>query len=180
MLAGPSSLDGCDTAPQPYSIQNYDPAFTYTVTSSGSVRHLFDATTGELSVRTNGRTTGPGQLTVRAANSCGSSSRTVSISVSACTTYRYTVYPNPAQEEVTVADEPTAARSVSASATTASHGTTPEFEVTLYNGQGQPVHQGRSQGRRFRLSLHQFPAGLYQLHVGQGTQVERHTLQVTH
>ncbi|WP_426493371.1 T9SS type A sorting domain-containing protein [Hymenobacter sp. 102] len=175
-LDGPTELTDCDPAGT-YQITPFDPSLQYTITSSGRVRHRTLQPDGSFLVFA--QATGTGEVRVTAANACGTRLTSLRINVTSCGYTYYTVYPNPAQDEATVQAtdaEATAARSAPAGQPAEA----PEFEVTLYNGQGQVVYQGRSQGRRARLPLRQLPAGLYQLHAGQGAQQERHTLQVTH
>jgi Secretion system C-terminal sorting domain/PKD-like domain len=175
-LDGPGELTDCDPAGT-YQITPFDPSLQYTITSSGRVRHRTLQSTGRFQVFA--QATGTGEVRVTAANACGTRLTSLRISVTSCGYTYYSVYPNPAQDEATVQAtdaEATAARSAPAGQPAEA----PEFEVTLYNGQGRVVYQGRSQGRRARLPLRQLPAGLYQLHAGQGAQQERHTLQVTH
>ncbi|RIY07912.1 T9SS C-terminal target domain-containing protein [Hymenobacter rubripertinctus] len=96
------------------------------------------------------------------------------VQVPGCQGYYFTVYPNPAQEEVTVASQSAAARLTEARTTVAS-----DFDVTLYNGQGKALRQGRSQNGQLRLNLRGLRPGLYQIRARQGNKWENHQLQIT-
>lgn len=89
------------------------------------------------------------------------------------------MYPNPAQQEVTISLQSTAARGAGVGTAPTAATDTPDFEATLYNGQGQAMWQGRSKNAELRLNLRGLRPGLYQLRTGKGSQWENHQLQVT-
>ncbi|AHJ99762.1 T9SS type A sorting domain-containing protein [Hymenobacter swuensis] len=133
------------------------------------MRHKPLSRDGSFAVLTYGA--GYGEIRITATNACGSTGSTLPVTVTQCDySPSYTVYPNPARDEATVvATEPApAARAITA----------PGFDVVLYNEQGRRVYQGRSQHGQAKLPLRELPAGLYQLHAGQGNRQERHTVQV--
>ncbi|RTQ48495.1 T9SS type A sorting domain-containing protein [Hymenobacter gummosus] len=111
-------------------------------------------------------------VVIEATGTCPGSPTPVRLTTAVLVTYApgcanqrpaYAVYPNPAQEELTIEESQRAA-----------------FQATLYDGQGQPRRQQQAPQGRLRLDTRALPAGLYHLQLRRGNRTEQRQIQVTH
>lgn len=156
-------------------ITNYDPSLTYATSGNGVM-----AVNASGFFQLRGYVQGYNAYAVRASNNCGTASTTNAyVNFGPC--YRFTVYPNPADEEVSVYqdDSSVGASAQFASATTGAEGDAP-IAVRLYDSYGQlRLEQLGSAQAGVRLATAALPAGLYVVHIIQGgVVVSRQQLQV--
>jgi len=163
-----------------FNILNYDPLLTYTSTGT-----LGGASSGRFRVK--GR---PGSsraaFTITVTNACGSVSTSSSASFPDCG-YRYEAYPNPADDQLTVAQtdstgtqRTTAARGTAAASASSTAPSTP-YTVRLFDSYGVQQAQQATTTPTLSLPTGALPTGLYLLHIEvNGAVVERRRLQITH
>jgi hypothetical protein len=158
-------------------IVNYDPLLRYTVRGAGVS-----------AIRPDGlfRVKVP-SYTISVTNTCGTISTTGYVEFNPCSSaLQYSVYPNPANNAVTVeqTDSTTAlrgqaAREASAVASSPSPGT--PYTVRLYDGYGVQLIQQATTTPTLQLNTGTLPTGLYLLHIeAAGVIIERRRVQITH
>jgi hypothetical protein len=182
VVSGPSEVYDCSAGGPTFFIDNYNTALSYTFTASPQIQ-LRPFRSGIIYSLT--RRTGAGYITVTATNDCGTSLSTqFDFTVVPCTAY--TVYPNPADDQLTVEQtdststpRPAAARG--ASATTSSTVASTPYTVRLFDGYGVQRAQQATTTPSLSLPTGGLPTGLYLLHIEVGgTVVERRRMQITH
>lgn len=170
--------DMCYSNTAYFDITNYDPALTYTIQAAGA-RGIIDPG----GFRLKG---GSGHIpfTLTVTNGCGTRAISGDITYDC---YRYTAYPNPADDQLTVEQTDStgtprgpAARGATAAASGSVAPSTP-YTVRLFDSYGVQQAQQATTTPTLQLSTGTLPTGLYLLHIEVGgAVVERRRLQITH
>lgn len=165
-----------------YIINNYNPYLTYTGTGLAGISY------GRFRVK-GGSGTQTRAFTVTATNDYGTTSISDVADFTNCPYgLRYTAYPNPADDALTVeqtdstgTQRPTAARGAAATTTNSSTAPSTPYTVRLFDSYGVQQVQQATTSPTVQLATGSLPTGLYLLHseVG-GVMVERRRLQITH
>jgi hypothetical protein len=156
-----------------FQITNYDPLLTY---------HVSVPIPGPLRIGTGVRSDGTfvvnvccdgGVVTVTATSSCGTTSSQSDVIYVPCEMARYTLFPNPATNEVLIQQSPETASNRGASAGTIS-------AVQVYDSYGKlRLEQAASNTTAIHLRTDKLPAGLYTVHILHGREIiDRQKLQI--
>ncbi|MEJ7692691.1 T9SS type A sorting domain-containing protein [Daejeonella sp.] len=114
-------------------------------------------------------TTSP--FTVRGVNACGiGDGYTIYVSTENCSMLRYSIYPNPAADEIRVSSS---AKSVP---------NTKDYEIRLYNEGGKVLKSLRSNPKvsETRMNTQDIPNGTYFLHIIEGKEVTKKQIIINH
>lgn len=165
--------DMCYSGTAYYTITNYDPALTYTIRAVGASGFLDPG-----GFRLKRSRSGYVSFTLSVSNSCGTSTADGEVEFNCDGQRSYAVYPNPAADELTVAQTDNASASRSTASTMAA--STP-FTVRLYDTYGALHLKQASTTPTVNLAVATLPAGLYLLRIeADGATVESRQIQITH
>ena len=171
--------DVCYSQTAYYNITNYDPSLTYTIRASGSNAYFCGN-----SFRLKGFRSQQISFTLTASNSCGTTSTQGELTVDC--SGNFTVYPNPANEEVAVYQTDSPAGATAQLANTRTPAATAEAQadapitVRLYDNYGQlRLERAGNALAGVRLPTAALPAGFYVVQILRGgAVVSRKQLQV--